>query len=338
VSESRNPRRVVLLAHEQMNVLDLTGPMQALHTANRLQSGECPVRYALVVASEHGGLIMTSAGLQVMTEPLASLEGVMIDTLMAPGGCRDDTYEVSPVVANWVSTHAERCRRVCSICTGAFLLAAAGQLDGRRAATHWQWAGRLASQYPALEVDAESIFVRDGRIWTSAGVTAGIDLTLALIEEDHGHRLAIEVARQLVVFIKRSGGQAQFSTPLAAQVSGGDVFDDLHAWMAAHLDADLRVEELAARACMAPRTFARAYRERTGRTPAKAVEWFRVEGARRALEETGDPLKRIAAHAGFNDEQALRRAFVRHLGVQPAEYRDHFQSKIPRGPTEARAI
>lgn len=327
MSDVPTPRRVVLLAHEQMNVLDLTGPMQALHTANRLQPTNRPAHYELVVASEHGGLITTSAGLQVMTQPLASLEGVSVDTLMAPGGCRDDTYEVSPVVAAWVATHAERCRRVCSICTGAFLLAAAGQLDGRRAATHWQWAGRLASQYPALEVDAESIFVRDGRIWTSAGVTAGIDLTLALIEEDHGHRLAIEVARQLVVFIKRSGGQAQFSTPLAAQVSGGDVFDDLHAWMAANLDADLRVEELAARACMAPRTFARAYRERTGRTPAKAVEWFRVEGARRALEETGDPLKRVAARAGFTDEQALRRAFVRHLGIQPAEYRDHFRSR-----------
>ncbi|QWT22038.1 AraC family transcriptional regulator [Bacillus sp. NP157] len=261
-------------------MLDLTGPMQALHTVNRLDVGQAP-RYQLVVASESGGLVTTSAGLQVMTEGLASLEGRDIDTLIAPGGCRDETYQVSDAVAAWVAANASRCRRVCSVCTGAFLLAAAGQLDGRRAATHWQWASRLASSYPALRVDADSIFVKDGNVWTSAGVTAGIDLTLALIEEDHGHRVAIDVARQLVVFLKRSGGQSQFSTPLAAQATGGDTFNDLHAWMAANLTEDLRVEQLAARAFMAPRTFARVYQKRMGRTPAKAVEGLRVDAARR---------------------------------------------------------
>lgn len=317
-------RRVVLLAHEHMNILDLTGPLQAFHTANRLLPAGMPPCYELVVASERGGLVTTSAGLPVMTQRLACLDGKAIDTLVAPGGCRDDTYEVSPIVAEWVSSHAASCRRVCSICTGAFLLAAAGQLDGRRAATHWQWADRLAQLYPALQVDAESIFVRDGKVWTSAGVTAGIDLTLALIEEDLGHRVAIDVARQLVVFVKRSGGQAQFSMPLAGQATGGDVFDDLHAWMAANLDADLRIEHLAARACMAPRTFARLYRERTGQTPAKAVEHLRIERARCLLEETHHPLKRIAHLAGFPDEQALRRAFIRQVGVPPGNHREQF--------------
>lgn len=317
--------RVVLLAHEQMNVLDLTGPMQALHTANKLRPEQCGFRYELIVASELGGLVTTSAGLQVMTEPLSALKGVAIDTLMAPGGCRDDTYDVSVPVARWVAANAGRFRRLCSICTGAFLLAAAGQLDGRRAATHWQWAARLAKLYPALHVDAESIFVRDGNVWTSAGVTAGIDLTLALIEEDLGHSVVIDVARQLVVFIKRSGGQSQFSAPLAVQATGGEIFDDLHAWMTTHLNADLRVERLAERACMAPRTFARIYRERTGSTPAKAVESLRVAGARRVLEETGYPLKRVASLAGFGDEQAMRRAFGRHLGLAPDDYRRHFQ-------------
>ncbi|MDQ7995223.1 MAG: GlxA family transcriptional regulator [Luteibacter sp.] len=315
-------RRVVLLAHEHMNILDLAGPLQAFHTANRLRPAGMPLCYELIVASETGGPVTTSAGLPVMTQPLACLDGEAIDTLVAPGGCRDDTYEVSPTVAAWVSSQAGRCRRVCSICTGAFLLAAAGQLDGRRAATHWQWADRLAQLYPGLQVDAKSIFVRDGKIWTSAGVTAGIDLTLALIEEDLGHRVAIEVARQLVVFVKRSGGQAQFSMPLAAQANGGDVFDDLHAWMAANLNADLRIEHLAARTCMAPRTFARLYRERTGQTPAKAVEQLRIERARRLLEETRHPLKRVAILAGFPDEQALRRAFVRQVSVPPGDYRE----------------
>jgi transcriptional regulator GlxA family with amidase domain len=326
-------RRVVLLAHEHMNVLDLTGPMQAFHTANRLQSGSRATPYVMVVASESGGLVTTSAGLQVMSEPLSSLDGVAIDTLVAPGGCRDDTYEVSPAVAEWVAARAVQCRRVCSICTGAFLLAAAGQLDGRRAATHWQWAKRLATGYPAVNVDAESIFVRDGQVWTSAGVTSGIDLTLALIEEDHGHRVAIEVARQLVVFVKRSGGQSQYSSPLAAQATGGDVFGDLHAWMAANLDADLRIEQLAERVCMAPRTFARVYRQRMGMTPAKAVEGMRLDGARRALEETGLPLKRVAVLSGFGDEQALRRAFMRTMHVLPDDYREHFRGHHPGSAT-----
>ncbi|MCS3810869.1 GlxA family transcriptional regulator [Xanthomonas sp. 4461] len=327
MSDSSPSRHVVLLAHDQMNVLDLTGPVQALHTANQCRPlADGRLRYTMTVASEHGGLVTTSAGLQIVSVALASLEDTPIDTLMAPGGCRGDVYQASAGLVAWVAARGPTVRRLCSICTGAFLLAAAGQLEGRRAATHWDWAARLSNLHPGVQVDADRIFVRDGNVWSSAGVTAGIDLTLALIEDDHGHRLAIDVARQLVVFVKRSGGQSQFSAPLSAQASSGGDFAELHGWMAAHLHEDLRVDVLAGRMNMSPRTFARVYRSKCGITPAKAVETLRLEAARRLLESGTLPIKRIAALTGLSDEQTLRRAFLRLLGVAPGDYRERFRS------------
>lgn len=326
MSDSPPSRHVVLLAHDGMNVLDLTGPVQALHTANQCRPlADGSVRYVITVASETGGLVTTSAGMQVMSVPLAALDKTAIDTLMASGGCRGETYAVSPAMVDWVAEQGTRVRRLCSICTGAFLLAAAGHLDGRSAATHWGWADRLSSLHPRVRVDADKIFVRDGHVWSSAGVTAGIDLTLALIEDDHGHRPAIDVAHQLVVFVKRSGGQSQFSAPLSAQTGAGSDFSELHGWTAANLRQDLRVEALADRMKMAPRTFARVYRSKCGVTPAKAVETLRLEAARRLLESGNAPLKRIAMLTGLSDEQTLRRTFVRVLGVAPADYRDRFR-------------
>jgi transcriptional regulator GlxA family with amidase domain len=206
------------------------------------------------------------------------------------------------------------------------MLAAAGQLDGKAAATHWAWTGKLQKLHPSVKVDAERIFVRDGKVWTSAGVSAGIDLALALIEEDAGHRVAIEAARQMVVYVKRSGGQSQFSAPLAAQEKSGGRFAELHAWMADHLHEQLTVERLAAQAGMAPRTFARTYAAQIGVTPGKMVETMRVEAARRALEESDLPLKSIAVRSGYAEEQNLRRAFQRHLGISPGQYRSRFSS------------
>jgi len=221
-------------------------------------------------------------------------------------------------------------RRLCSVCTGAFLLAAAGQLEGRRVATHWAWLNRLKTRHPTLNVDAESIFIRDGGLWTSAGVSSGIDLTLALIEEDYGPRVAIDAARHMVVFMKRAGGQSQFSVPLAAQTKD-QAFVELHAWMAANLASDLSVGQLASQARMAPRTFARAYATKVGRTPAKTVELMRIEAACRALEETDLPLKSIALRTGHGDEQTLRRAFQRHLATNPATHRLRFSSLLGDG-------
>jgi transcriptional regulator GlxA family with amidase domain len=318
------PLRVVLLAYEAMNLLDLVGPLQALATANR--SADRPL-YETIVASVDGGAVVSSAGLPILTVPLEELENVTIDTLIVAGGCAGEVYEAPVALANWIERRASSVRRLCSVCTGAFLLAAANQLEGRRVTTHWAWRDRLKSLHAGIVVDAEQIYIRDGSVWTSAGVTAGIDLTLALIEDDFGHRLAIDAARQLVMFMKRAGGQSQFSVPLAAQAQA-DRFAELHAWVASHLREDLRVERLADEAGMAPRSFARAYVEKLGRTPAKMVEAMRLEAACRALEESRLPLKSIADAVGYGDEQTLRRAFGRHLGVSPSEYRERFSSNL----------
>ena len=320
------PVRVLILAHDDMNLLDLTGPLQTLVTASRRHSQADRPLYDMTVASEAGGLVSTSAGMQVMTVPLSTLEEASFDTLIAPGGCKGAEYLVSPSLVEWVRRRAHEFRRICSVCTGAFLLAAAGQLDGRRVATHWEWAKRLKERHPALHIDPESIFIRDDSVWTSAGVTAGIDMTLALIEEDYGHQIAIDTARQLVVFMKRSGGQSQYSAPLSAQIAGGDKFAGLHAWVMSRLNEDLRVECLADHMGMSARTFARTYLAKTGRTPAKMVEDLRLEAACRALGETEMPLKRVAQLTGHVDEQNLRRTFLRRLGVNPSEYRQRFSA------------
>ena len=316
---------VVLLAYDGMNLLDLAGPLQALTTANRSAEANAPPRYHAMVASARGGPVVTGSGLPLVTVPVASLADQPIDTLIAPGGCPGETYEATPELRDFIAARAASVRRLCSVCTGAFLLAAAGQLDGRRVATHWAWLDRLKDRHPALTVDGDSIFIRDGNLWTSAGVSSGIDLTLALIEEDFGPRVAIDAARQMVVFMKRAGGQAQFSVPLAAQTRD-PAFVELHAWMAGNLAADLSVERRAERAGMAPRTFARAYAARVGRTPAKMVEQMRLEAACRALEETDLPLKSVAASSGLSDEQTLRRTLRRQLGTTPAAHRERFSS------------
>lgn len=323
----RAPLRVVLLAYEAMNILDLVGPLQALSTANR---GADHILYETIVASVDGGAVVSSAGLPVLTVPLAELDGVTIDTLIVAGGCAGEIFEAPASLANWIERRASSVRRLCSVCTGAFLLAAANQLEGRKVTTHWAWQARLKCLYPGIAVDADQIYIRDGSVWTSAGVTAGIDLTLALIEDDFGHRVAIDAARQLVMFMKRAGGQSQYSVPLVAQTQA-DLFSELHSWVASHLRDDLRVERLADQAGMSPRSFARAYVEKLGRTPAKMVEAMRLEAACRALEESGMPLKSIADAVGYGDEQQLRRAFSRHLGVSPSEFRERFSSQRGHG-------
>ncbi|MBP0600558.1 GlxA family transcriptional regulator [Herbaspirillum sp. LeCh32-8] len=342
-SPARAARRIVLLAYDGMNLLDLSGPLQVFATTNRLQgeaSGpQALPPYQLHVASAHGGSILTNAGLPVATESLAALDMLLdasqegraqdeaaIHTLISPGGSVGDSFTLDQALVRWIRRRAPQAQRVCSVCTGAFHLAEAGVLDGLRVTTHWDWADELRRHYPQLQVEADPIFIRQGRIWTSAGVTAGIDLALALVEQDLGHKAAIATARQLVMFIKRPGGQSQFSTPLASQSAGAGRFAELHAWIAANLGEDLRVESLARRVNMSPRSFARLYVAETGRTPARTVELMRLEAARRALEETSLPLKRIASAAGYGEEQNLRRVFQRQLGVSPAQYRERFSA------------
>ncbi|WP_434609769.1 GlxA family transcriptional regulator [Pseudomonas sp. R1-7] len=318
------PKPVHVLAFANVQVLDVTGPLQVFASANDLARGQgLPAPYAPTVVAAGGGAVMSSAGLALMAEPLPNESS---DTLLIAGGW--GVYEVAedPALVAWVKHQGMRSRRVASVCTGAFLLAASGWLDGRRVATHWTRCEQLARQHPQLHVEPNPIFIKDGPVWTSAGVTAGIDLALALVEEDLGRAMALEVARHLVVFLKRPGGQSQFSATLALQKQGGR-FDRLHAWIAEHLTRDLGLSSLAAEAGMSDRSFVRHYRAETGQTPARAVELIRVETARRLLADSTVPVKRVALQCGFGSEETLRRSFLRAVGVTPQAYRERFSAQ-----------
>ncbi|HYM02171.1 MAG TPA: GlxA family transcriptional regulator [Stellaceae bacterium] len=318
-------RTIVIVAFDQALLLDVAGPLQAFDTARQLCLAQgLPDPYRLTVVSPSGGPVVTASGLAIVTEAMTSLAGKPIDTIVVAGGPGARVDRCDPSLKRWLSARARRARRVCSVCTGAFLLAEAGLLDGRRAVTHWASCALLQERYPKLRVETDPIFIRDGKVWTSAGVTAGIDLALALIEEDLGRAIALRTARQLVVFLKRPGGQSQYSAMLELQSAGDGTFDELNEWMAHHLGEDLRVERLAERAGMSARNFARLYTERNGITPAKAVERLRVEAACRALEALPTPIELIARQCGFGDEERMRRSFLRRLGVAPRHYRQRF--------------
>ncbi|UQN69879.1 GlxA family transcriptional regulator [Burkholderia multivorans] len=318
-----SPRPILILAFPRAQLLDVSGPLQVFASVNELalERGR-PAPYVPRIVAADAGPVETSSGVAVVADSLRSAARG-IDTLIVAGGKGVHAASRDARLVRWVRRQAARARRVASVCTGAFLLAEAGLLDGRRAVTHWTRCDELAARYPNVRVEADPIFIREGALWTSAGVTAGIDLALALVEEDLGRAVALDVARELVVFLKRPGGQAQFSAMLAMQRTD-DRFGELHAWIAEHLSADLSVPALAERARMSERSFVRHYRASTGRTPARAVEQIRVEAAQRLLGETGWPVKRIAARCGFGSEETLRRSFVRVLGVSPQEYRERF--------------
>ena len=318
------PRRVEILAFPAVQLLDVAGPLQVFGTACDLAARGAPAAGAppYEVAVVAAGPVTASAGLGLAAEPLSDPDA-RLDTLVVAGGRGVEAAVRDPALVAWLARKAPHCRRVVSVCSGATLLAEAGLLDGRRAATHWDHCDDLARRYPRIAVEPDPIFVRDGDVWTSAGVTAGIDLALALVEDDLGRGPALAVARQLVVFLKRPGGQAQFSAALALQDAGGG-FEALHAWMADHLAEDLGVAVLARRAGMSDRSFLRRYPAATGLTPGRAVERMRVEAARRLLGDTGMPAKRIAERCGFGSPETMRRAFLRVLGVPPADYRARF--------------
>jgi transcriptional regulator GlxA family with amidase domain len=264
---------------------------------------------------------------ELVTESVRSLGRDPIDTLIVPGAFAVDEVTRDRALVRWVRDRSPSCRRVCSVCIGSFLLAAAGVLDGRRAATHWLHAPLLAERYPRVTVEPDAIFIRDGAVWSSAGVTTGIDLALALIEQDAGRALAMNVARMLVVYLKRAGGQSQYSALLAAQTeSDSESFSELERWIVEHLKSDLSVDALANRVHMSPRNFARLYAAKRGRTPAKTVEAIRVDAARRRLEETDDRIESIAEGCGFSSEEQMRCAFLRILTIPPRDYRKRFSS------------
>jgi transcriptional regulator GlxA family with amidase domain len=314
-------RRIVVLATDGAQSLDVLGPVEVFAHAERLVPGAYEIQ---VVAPTDDGEITLSNGLRLGAAPLPDPIRAH-DTLLVAGGEGARRATRDPTVVEWVARASARARRTASVCTGAYLLAAAGLLDGRRATTHWAFCDALAERHPAIDVEPDPVFVRDGDVWTSAGVTAGMDLALALVDDDLGPATALQVARELVIFLKRPGGQSQFSGALAAQQAAQPALRELQAWIAGHLDEDLSVPALAARASMSERSFARAFRREVGRPPATYVESLRVERARQLLEDSAPSLHAVARATGFSSAEVLRRAFHRRVGVSPAAYRERFR-------------
>jgi transcriptional regulator GlxA family with amidase domain len=308
-------RRVVIVAFPECMSLDVVGPAEVFSSAGPYE--------VEVVAPDPEPFFMTN-GMQVV--PAAGIDDVRgaIDTLVIAGGEGTRRAATDPRVIAWVQDAAARSRRVTSVCSGAFVLANAGLLDGRRATTHWQWCDTLAAMFPAVDVERDAIFVADGNTYTSAGVTAGIDLALALVEEDLGRDVALAIARHLVMFLRRPGGQRQFSVQLAAQVAARDPLRDVQRFAAEHPGADLSVPALARRANLSPRQFSRAFAAEVGTPPGRYVDQVRLEAARRLLEERGQGVEEVARTCGYGTPEAMRRAFVRELGVGPADYRERF--------------
>ena len=320
-----SPKRIVIVIYPGITLLDATGPAQVFSSANNAAGAGGRRLYDLVLASPRGGAIFSDTGIELGTVSLAEASSQTIDTLIIAGG--DGVFELvgQDAVIDWIAARHGDSRRVASTCMGAFLTAQAGLLEGHSVTTHWRHVDELQRRFPGTRVNCAPLFVREGKMWSSAGVTAGIDMALAMVADDHGHEIAMQVAQALVVFLKRPGGQSQFSNVLDAQKNDADgTFSDLHAWIAANLGDDLSVEQLAARAGMSPRSFARHYKRRTGLTPARAVERLRVDAAKRLLERGTGSLAAVAVETGLADEQRLRRAFQRHAGVSPFEYRRKF--------------
>jgi transcriptional regulator GlxA family with amidase domain len=314
-------RPVVLVAYPGAQLLDIAGPLEVFRGAARLVPGS----YLTDVVAREG--VTTSSGLPLTPDgPLPEGE---IDTLLVVGGPGVEQALADEELVEWLAGAARRSRRVASVCTGALLLAHVGLLAGRRATTHWVAARELARRYPDVLVEEDRLYVRDGDVWTSGGVTSGMDLALALVEDDLGQEVALELARWLVWFVRRPGGQSQFTGPLVAPPGPGrGVLGDVREWVLANLDADLRVEVLAERACMSPRNFARVFQREVGLTPGVFVERARVEAARRALTGGVEGVEVVAARCGFGTAETMRRAFHRQLGVGPTEYRRRFRPSL----------
>lgn len=321
----RLPHRVAMLAFPRAQILDITGPLEVFaRTARWLcdHAGLDKAAYEVELVAKSRGPLTTSGGLQLVATRSIRDSG-RIDTLLVSGGIGGEDAAKDAALLDWIRERVPRVRRFGSICTGALILARAGLLDKQTVTTHWAYCERLAAAAPRARVDADAIYVRSGRLYTSAGVTAGMDLALALVEEDWGNAVAVAVAQELVMFLKRPGGQSQFSRHLQAQ-QHDDELGRLELWILENLHADLSVAVLARRANVSVRHFARRFTTRFGATPAAYVARARVEAARRRIEEGATRLKTVARQCGFADEQRMRRAFRRSLGVAPVDYRARF--------------
>jgi len=306
------PLRVVFAAVPPIQIVDLTAPFEVFARAGGYR--------VELVSNSPGGLVASSSGLTVSgASDYRKLRG-KVDTLLVPGGDGAEELACDGEFLQWLQAMSGRVRRIGSICTGAMLLAAAGILDHRRAATHWRWCARLKRDFPRVLVESDPIYVRDGHVYSSAGVTAGIDLALAMVEEDFGTRRALDIARDLVIFLRRTGGQSQFSSLLAAQSSARRPIEDLPAWILENLAADLSVAALAGRCGMSPRQFARVFAAEKKTTPARFVEKIRVDAARALLQTSGGGIKEVAEQCGFGSADSMRRSFLRTLGVTAGRF------------------
>ena len=317
------PRRVAIVAVPPVRTLDVFGPAEVFADANHLNHGGTAYDVQIVSATEDrtvpsyfGVPFVADRTYREMRQPL--------DTLLVAGGEGAQEMKYSPEFLEWLRRQSSKARRYGSVCTGALVLAEAGLLDGRRVTTHWNWCRELEQKHPKVKVDPRPIYVRDKNLFTSAGVTAGIDLSLALVEDDLGGALALQVAQMMVVFLRRPGGQSQFSATLMAQARGRRTLRDLLAWVADNLGSEFSVGNLARRAAMSPRNFARIFREEIGETPARHIEILRVEAARRQLETTSSSLDEVADICGFGSAEVLRRTFFRRIGTTPGKYRSSF--------------
>lgn len=313
---------MVFVAFPGVQSLDVAGPVEVFAAAND-ETGRR--EYDLTLATVDGAGCPTSSGLLLMPDKALGAVRTPLDTLVVAGGHGTPEAMADAALLRGVHRLAQRARRVTSVCSGAFLLAEVGLLDGKRATTHWSACDILADRYPSVTVEPDPIYTRDGNVWTSAGVTAGMDLALALVEDDLGRDVALAIARRLVLFLRRPGSQSQFSAQLAAQVAERDGLRNVQRWIADRPDADHSIAAMAARAGMSERHFARSFRDEVGVTPARYVEQVRVEAARRLLEETDEGVEAVARRCGFGTAETLRRTFVRSLHLSPAEYRRRFR-------------
>jgi transcriptional regulator GlxA family with amidase domain len=323
MSTAIKPRQIILLVPPNAQSLDVSGPLDAFLEANRQSAGQAAYTIRLVATAAER--LVQAGGMSLLADATIFDDHPETDTLLVTGTPDYAQAYNSTQTHAWLRRHTPAARRFGSVCTGAFFLGAAGLLDGLSATTHWQHAAELAERFPAANIVPDQIYVEDGALVTSAGVTAGIDLALKLIEDDHGHELALKVARRLVVFLKRPGGQSQFSAHLAAQIASEDRIQSVQRWILEHLSLDLSLQTIAARAGMSVRNFTRVFQSETGITPADFVEMARVDSARRLLEETDTPLQRIATRCGFVNPDRMRRAFLRRIGTGPSDYRERFK-------------
>jgi transcriptional regulator GlxA family with amidase domain len=323
---SGRPKRVGFVAYNGITVLDLIGPYEVFGTANALDESDL---YEPVIVAATLELIVSDTGIALKpAADFSTSEG--FDTIVTPGGPGLREPGTNAQIAAWLKEQAPRTRRMVSVCTGVYGLAATRLLDGRRVATHWRWAADARRRFPDVAIDADVLYVEDPPFYTSAGVTAGIDLALALVEQDYGSSLALAIARELVIYLKRPGGQSQYSEPLHFQTSAVDRFSDLAGWLPAHLKERLTIEEMAARVNMSPRHFARTFAAEFGLAPGAYVETLRLEAARERLGATNHTVESVGNSVGFRSADVFRRAFERRYGISPGVYRRHFASSDAR--------